>query len=276
MTTDERASNEHLDDLLAEQSQLDDLLDELDAEQLATPTPSPGWTVADQLAHLTYFDRAAATAIEQPEDFTPMVAALFEAAVSAEDGMDRFTLDEFRDLPADRLLAEWRAGRDRLAVAAAGLEPSARVPWYGPSMSARSFLTARLMEVWAHGQDVCDALGIVRQPTDRLRHIARLGYITRDWSYINRGLEPRSEPVGLRLRAPSGAVWAFGDTDASSTIEGPAEDFCLVVSQRRHPGDTQLVLVGEAATDWMARAQVFAGPATDGPKQRRSAPEGNS
>ena len=32
-------------------------------------------------------------------------------------------------------------------------------PWYGPSMSARSFVTARLMETWAHGMDVADALG---------------------------------------------------------------------------------------------------------------------
>lgn len=41
-------------------------------------------------------------------------------------------------------------------------------------MSAVSSVTARLMETWAHGQDIADVLGVDRQPTARLRHIAHL------------------------------------------------------------------------------------------------------
>jgi len=36
-----------------------------------------------------------------------------------------------------------------------------RVKWIGVDMSARSCLTARLMETWAHGQEIYDILGVV-------------------------------------------------------------------------------------------------------------------
>jgi uncharacterized protein (TIGR03084 family) len=229
-----------------------------------TPTPSPGWSVADQLAHLAYFDRNAALAIEQPEEFVGTITALLEAASASSDGMDRFTLDAYRNLPAAELLAQWRQGREELRRAAATLTDEDRVQWYGPSMSARSFLTARLMEVWAHGDDICAALHIERPPTDRIRHVAQLGVITRAWSYLNRGLEPPETEVSVTLTAPSGEVWAWGAAAADSTISGPAVDFCLVVTQRRNLADTRLAVVGDAAQEWMQLAQAFAGPPTDG------------
>jgi hypothetical protein len=37
-------------------------------------------------------------------------------------------------------------------------------------------------------------------------------------------------------------------------------DFCLVVTQRRHPDDTDLAIEGPLAEEWMAIAQAFAGP----------------
>jgi uncharacterized protein (TIGR03084 family) len=133
-------------------------------------------------------------------------------------------------------------------------------------MSAKSFLTARLMETWAHGQDVVDAVGAARAPTDRLRHIAQLGVITRRWSYANRGLAVREEEVRVELAGPSGTTWTWGQDDAAASIVGAAEDFCLVVTQRRHVDDTMLVVRGDAARDWMLKAQAFAGPPTDGPR----------
>jgi uncharacterized protein (TIGR03084 family) len=140
-------------------------------------------------------------------------------------------------------------------------------------MSKRSFLTARLMEAWAHGQDVVEAAGAERPPTDRLRHVAQLGVITRGWSYKNRGLEPPDGQVRVELAAPSGDVWTWGDADGSITgddlVSGPAEDFCLVVTQRRHVDDTRLAVRGPLAREWMECAQAFAGPATTGPAARR-------
>ena len=48
-------------------------------------------------------------------------------------------------------------------------------------------------------------------------------------------------------------------------MRGTAQDFCLVVTQRRHVQDTGLQLRGEVARQWMALAQCFAGPPADGP-----------
>jgi uncharacterized protein (TIGR03084 family) len=145
-------------------------------------------------------------------------------------------------------------------------DPRDRLPWYGPPMSALSFATARLMETWAHGQDVFDTLRIRRTPTDRLRHIALLGVKTFGWTYMNRGLPVPEEPVRVSLAAPSGDIWAWGPEDAANLVSGPAEDFCLVVVQRRHVDDTTLSVKGATARDWMEKAQCFAGPPVDGPK----------
>lgn len=250
-------------ELCAEQDAIDEIVAPLSDEQWQRPTPSPGWTVADQIGHLTYFDDSATAAIEDAEAFQASLEALL-----ASGDMEVATLH--RHLSPAELLDAWRGGRKRLAKAAAGLDPSARVPWYGPSMGAKSFVTARLMECWAHGQDIVDALGADRVATDRLRHIVRLGFITRGWSYSNRGLEAPAAEVRLELTTPSGETWRFGPDGAVSAVIGSALDFCLVVTQRRNVEDTELVTTGDAARDWMHKAQAFAGPATDGPAPRRA------
>jgi uncharacterized protein (TIGR03084 family) len=255
-----------LADLVAEQEALDAIVAELDPDRWALATPSPGWTVADQIGHLTYFDGTAAQAITDPDGFTAGVHELLAALGGDTDP----TLEEARTMQPAALLAAWRSNRATLAAAAAGLDEQARVVWYGPSMGAKSFLTARLMETWAHGQDVVDTIGAQRDPTDRLRHIAQLGFITRGWSYANRGLTVPDTPVRVELDAPSGATWEFGDPTAPESVHGPALDFCLVVTQRRHVDDTDLVLDGDAARDWMLKAQAFAGAATDGPVSGRT------
>jgi uncharacterized protein (TIGR03084 family) len=252
-------------DLIAEQDALDAVVADLTDEQWATPTPSPGWTVADQIAHLTYFDGTAALAIRDPDAFNASLGELVELLEAGADAMDEHTLGWARTLAPAELLARWRAGRAELADAATTLADDDRVPWYGPSMGAKSFLTARLMECWAHGQDVVDAVDGSRPATDRLAHIARLGFITRGWTYVNRGEEPPATPVRVVLDAPDGGQWTFGPDDAAESVTGPALDFCLVVTQRRNVDDTALVVTGDAAQDWMRKAQAFAGPATDGP-----------
>jgi uncharacterized protein (TIGR03084 family) len=264
--------SEVLDDLLAEQQALDDIVAELAPGQWALPTPSPGWTVADQIGHLTYFDRTAALAITDPEAFQDAMTALLTSGGAGAGSADDLTLGPYRAMSPDDLLDAWRAGRSTLASAAATLDNDSRVAWYGPSMGSKSFLTARLMEAWAHGQDIVDTVGAVREPTDRLRHIAQLGFITRGWTYMNRGLDVPSTPVRVELESPSGETWSFGpdpSTDpAVESIVGPALDFCLVTTQRRHVDDTALVVTGASARDWMEKAQLFAGPPSDGPPAR--------
>ncbi len=252
-------------DLLAEQRSLDDIVAGLGDDRWALPTPSPRWSVADQIAHLTYFDHAAAVAITDPEGFQALLAELIGADVADEADGDDLTLGSYRAMSPAELLDRWRANRADLAAASATLDDATRIAWYGPSMGSKSFLTARLMECWAHGQDIADALGVERTSTDRLRHVARLGFITRAWSYLNRGLEPPADPVRVELTLPSGETLTFGPDDAADSIVGPALDFCLVVTQRRHADDTALAITGESAREWMDMAQAYAGPPSDGP-----------
>ena len=257
-------------DLEAEQDALDEIVAPLTPDQWHLATPSPRWTIADQVGHLAFFDESAARAITDPDAFATDVAELTAAVAAGDEAADQLHLREFRAMPPGDLLGRWRAARARLAGAATMLSNDTRVAWYGPSMSAKSFLTARLMEVWAHGQDIADALGVERALTDRLRHIAQLGYITRGWSYQNRGLPVPNAPIRVELTAPSGDRWVFGPEDAGESVVGPAEDFCLVVVQRPHVDDTRLVTT-RLGHDWLTKAQAFAGPPTDGPP--RSAPE---
>jgi uncharacterized protein (TIGR03084 family) len=261
-------------DLVAEQDALDAVVAVLTDEQWHLLTPSPGWTIADQIGHLTFFDGTATLAIEDPEAFAAGREKLVRATIDGGASAEELTLGSYRAMSAPVLLEAWRENRRRLAQAATGLSDGMRVEWYGPSMSAKSFLTARLMETWAHGQDVVDAareagLDVHRAPTDRLRHIAQLGVITRGWSYVNRGMEVPDGEVRVELTAPSGGTWTWGADDAPDTVRGPAEDFCLVVTQRRHPHDTHLEVDGDVARDWLVHAQAFAGAPTEGPAPAR-------
>jgi len=252
-------------DLFAEQDDLDALVAPLGDEGWLLATPSPGWNVADQIGHLTYFDGSAVHAILDPDRFRAELGDLIEGATA--EGLDVFTLGAFRTLTPPQQLAAWRYNRAALANAARTLGEETRVDWYGPSMGARSFLAARLMETWAHGTDVADALGVNRPATTRLRHVAQLGFITRSWSYRVRGEEPPDGTVRLELNGPSDEVWTWGDADAADTIRGSVQDFCLVVTQRRHLDDTSLES-GALGRHWMLRAQAFAGSASSGPEPR--------
>jgi uncharacterized protein (TIGR03084 family) len=263
--------NDLRSDLLAEQADLDTLVAALPDRSWATSTASPRWSVADQIAHLAWFDEAAAVAIRDPEGFAGIRDDLLAQLEDGELSVDDHTLGRARGLGADEVLAWWRRARSAFEEAAADVPDEARIAWVGPSMGARSFLTARLMETWAHGQDVVDAVGLVRPATDRLRHVAVLGVMTRDWSYRNRGLDVPPGVVLVDLVAPSGARWrhrAGRDGEVVGSVAGPAEAFCLVVTQRRHVDETALVTEGALARDWMLRAQAFAGPPTVGPPAR--------
>jgi uncharacterized protein (TIGR03084 family) len=250
-------------DLAAEHRDLDALVAGLDDAGFDTPTPAEGWAVRDQISHLAWFDREAVRAALDPEAF---VTTLTEAL--ADETYTERAVAEGRSLSGADLVAWWRAARTGLLDALRAVYPAVRIPWYGPPMSAASFATARLMETWAHGQDVADALGVERAPTDRLRHVAFLGVRALPNSYRVRDLPVPAAPVRVELVAPSGGTWAWGDEGVADVVRGPALDFCLVVTQRRHVDDTTLAVEGSAARDWMEHAQAFAGAATEGPRPR--------
>ena len=140
-----------------------------------------------------------------------------------------------------------------------GVDPDRRLPWYGPPMRAYSSAQARLMETWAHGQDVADALGVEYPASDRIYHVAELGIKTFSWSFRNRGLEAPDRKVRVALRGLSGRTWVWND-DCDSCVTGPLRDFCLVVTQRRHPNDTRLVIEGGLAPPLDAGCPGIRGP----------------
>ncbi len=255
-------------DLVAEQEALDAVVAPLPAADWDLDTPSPRWAIRDQIGHLAFFDDTAALAISDPNGFVEHRNEFASAAMSNPKAGDELTLGRTRAMTADELLAHWRDCRNRLAEAAATCGEKDRIEWYGPSMGAKSFLTARLMEAWAHGQDICDTVSVEREATDRLRHIAQLGFITRGWTYINRKMEIPEGDVRVELTSPSGDTWVFGPDDADATVRGLAEDFCLVTSQRRNLADTGLEIDGEIAQDWLEKAQLFAGPPSNPPDPR--------
>lgn len=244
-----------IDDLAAEAADLDALVADLDEQGWRTPTPAPGWTVAHQVAHLAWTDEAALLAATDPDAFGEH---LREALQDPDGFVDRGAEQGVAADPAD-LLVRWRGSRAALDRCLRDLPDGAKVPWYGPPMSPASMATARLMETWAHGLDVADALGVRREPTTRLRHVAHLGVRTRDYAYLVRRLTTPSEPFRVELTGPDGDVWTWGPEDAAQRVTGPALDFCLLVTQRRHRDDLALQAVGPDADRWLDIAQAFAG-----------------
>ncbi|MET9606341.1 TIGR03084 family metal-binding protein [Streptomyces sp. NPDC006512] len=248
-------------DLREEGRELDSLVGELPAVDWARPTPASGWTLAHQIAHLHWTDRASLLSLTDPDGFGQLV----QEALKAPDSFVDEGAAEGAALPPAELLARWRDGRAALDAALAAAPADARFPWYGPPMKANSMAGARLMETWAHGQDVADALGVLRTPTARLRHVARIGVRARDYAYAVRGLPAPAAEFRVELLAPDGGgPWTYGPPDAGQRVTGPALDFCLLVTQRAHRDDLALTATGPDADRWLDIAQAFAGPAGPG------------
>jgi uncharacterized protein (TIGR03084 family) len=251
-----------LADLRTECADLDALVAPLDAAGWSQETVAPGWTIAHQIAHLAWTDDIATLAATDADAFG---AALKE--LLARGDVDHYVdeaAEEWRHLPD--LLSVWRSGRVRLAEALRAVPAGERLPWFGPPMSPTSMATARLMETWAHGQDVADTLGVARAASDRIRHVAHLGVRTRDFAFLVRDLEPPREEFRVELTGPSGDVWVWGPAEAEQSVTGPALDFCLLVSRRRHRTDLDLTAQGPDADRWLDIAQAFAGPPGEGRK----------
>jgi uncharacterized protein (TIGR03084 family) len=249
-------------DVAAETAVTRALVAGLDEAGWRTPTPAVGWDIADQISHLAYFDEVAVRAAVHPDEFRAELPA-------ALDGVHPDTIAaRYRDRSGAQLLAWFEDARSILLGTFATIDPRKWLPWFGPDMSAASSLTARLMETWAHTQDIADALGVTREPTARLRHIAHLGVVTRGFSFVVRGQPLPETRVRVELTAPDGALWTWGQSDAPERVTGPALDFCLLVTQRRHREDLALAAEGPSAQEWMTIAQAFAGP--PGPGRPRS------
>ncbi len=249
-----------LDDLSDETAVVESILNNLRPAQWSVATPAEGWSIGDQVAHLAYFDEAAILAAADEEGFRRQADDL----QSHGPDFSAWVADQYRSMNP-REQHEWfRRARTRLVAAFEPLDGKARIPWYGPPMSASSCVSARLMETWAHGQDIADALAIEYPQSPRLRHIAHLGVRTIGFSFLVHGVAAPDASVRVELEAPDGSRWTWGEPDSSERVTGQAVDFCFVVTQRRNVRDTCLDVRGRVAAQWVSMAQAFAGPPTLG------------
>lgn len=254
-------------DLAAEHAGLANLVADIEEGAWRTTTPADGWDVADSVSHLHFFDIRAALAIRDAEAFARDTQEMMASFATGGDP----SVAHGRAVSGRQLFADWKAQSAALIDAGRNADKSVRVPWYGPSMSLASFLTARLMETWAHGVDVADALARPIIASERLRHVCHIGFLARANSYRARGLAVPDADIALRLGAPDGSTWSWGNDDAPESITGSALDFALLVTQRRHVDDTALVATGKHAREWTTIAQAFAGPAGPGRAPRSGA-----
>jgi uncharacterized protein (TIGR03084 family) len=257
-------------DLTIEGDVLDELVSRLDDDGWRTATPAEGWDVAHQVAHLAWTDEVALKAATDKDAWDDVVLR----AIEDPEGFVDAEADRLASLDPADLLERWRSGRAALADALIALPEETKLPWFGPPMSAKSMATARFMETWAHGLDVAEGLGAAPSVTDRLRHLAHLGVRTRNFSFATHRLEAPTEELRVELTAPSGATWTWGPEDAAQSVRGSAYHFCLLVTQRRHRDDLDLVATGADADRWLDVAQAFAGPpgAGRGPAGKAGAP----
>lgn len=144
-------------------------------------------------------------------------------------------------------LSDHHRATDLLAAAPDGAE----LPWTDGPLRPSVLAAAALSELFAHGQDITDILGIEPVRNDSCGHVAYYGVRTRDTVYRKHGMTPPAAPFRFELTAPSGTLWKFGPAEAEERIAGPGEDFCLLVTGRRPLSALTLVASGKQASRWL-------------------------
>ncbi len=253
--------SQQVNDLRTEGEELAKLLGTLDAPDWDRATAFKDWTVYDVVAHLHFSDHMGVTTMRSGDAFNDLMADVGASGLPMVD----YTRRWLGDVSAAQLLARWREAFADMCDRLASADPEERLTWAGPGMKPRMFTTARQMETWAHGWEIYDLLGITRQHTDRIKNIATIGVRTFSWTFVNRKLDVPADVPYVRLTAPSGAIWEFNDSQTTNRVIGDSVEFCQVVTQVRNIADTELEVIGESATGWMAIAQCFAGDPAEPP-----------
>lgn len=257
-------------DFLEETEILFKLLQSLEEVEFEKSTLFKDWTINDILVHLHFWNMNAHASLNEPTKFDEMMERFFSAIQS---GKLRSYENKVIKERGHNLLELWYDLSQNLGDDFANVDPKLRVKWAGPDMSARTCISARQMEVWAHGQAVFDLLGKDRPESDRIKNVVILGINAFGWSHSVHGLKVPDEMPFLKLKAPSGERWEFGDASNANQISGDATQFSQVVTQTRNIADTALCVIGNTSEIWMKNAQCFAGPPEKPPVagQRRKA-----
>jgi uncharacterized protein (TIGR03084 family) len=242
-----------LHDLAGEQASLLGAIASIDDDAWFTPTPAKGWDVRDVVSHLADTDEIAidtCTGGARPlNDFALGLASPEDATL--------WGVLRGRRMPGAEVRSWYeRTSRAEIDVLAT-LDQAMRVPW-GLGMRPPSFVTARMMECWAHSLDVRDALALPAADTDRLRHVAWIATRALPYAYTVAGREPPEGALRVELTLPSGAMWAHGPSDAPNRITGSASEYCRVFVQRMpRAAATGLRAEGDAADAALDVARAY-------------------
>ena len=120
-------------DLNDEYEALDAIVAPLSEEQWNLMTPSVGWNIKYQIAHVAWADMLARMATTDEEAFKK----LLDRMVSDRGAIDEFQR-ELREAEPSYVMDYWRRERKDLVDALEARNPKDRIPWFGPTMSARS------------------------------------------------------------------------------------------------------------------------------------------
>ena len=244
------------DDLDAETAALSAVVSDLTEEQWRAPTVAEGWDSHETVLHLASTDWICHLALTDSTSFVATRGRVWKGDVSVHElvGPEVQTM-------SGRDLWEWfLKGRAAMIDALQEVDPKDRVTWLGPDIGARSLATSRLLETWTHSHDLADSFGRHYPQTDRLRHIAHIGVVTREFSYVNRGLSPPTEPIRVELTSPSGERWVWGAEDATNSVTSTAYEFCKVITRRIPLSESAVETEGAPATEWMEIAQPWIEP----------------
>jgi|KBSSwiStaDraftv2_1062776.scaffolds.fasta_scaffold184427_1 uncharacterized protein (TIGR03084 family) len=257
---------EILRDLRTELTELDAFVSGLREAEFYGVTPFYEWRVYDEILHLHFVDWLGMLSMTDGERFKVEGERMHAASSKPDYHMAPYTQTLFGVPDRAGVMKLWRDGYTGMLDHFEQADPKARMTWFGPPMGYRSFATARLMEAWAHGQDIYDAFAVRRRNDGRIRHVADIGVRTFGFSFMIHGEPvPEGPPPYVALTAPDGEIWTWNDPDSPQRLTGPAEDFCMIVTQRRNVADTALQATGEGVTRWMQIAQCFAGGPALGP-----------
>lgn len=242
----------------AQQVELTRLVIDLGEADWVRPSRCDGWSVADVVLHLAQTNELAiGSATGYFAEVLDRLTAGAGPARSIDDGADLMVRRE-RGPAGDIVCERWQRSADGLRAALGACDPHVRVTWVAGELSALTLATTRLAETWIHTGDVAAALGTIVVPSDRLRPIARLAWRTLPYTFAREGKE-LGGPVAFLLEGPGGEAWHFiPESEATTTITGPASDLCLVAARRAQPEDTALVGRGPDAESVLTLVRTYA------------------
>lgn len=243
-------------DIAAETKALTAVVEGLTEDQWRSPTVVEGWDSHETILHLAATDWLCHLTLVDPQSFVDVRTQLSKGETSVHKTVGH----EVRAFQGRELWEWFLKGRNTMTDALRDTDPKKRITWLGPDIGARSLATSRLLETWTHSHDLADSFEVEYPRTDRLRHIAHIGVVTREFSYINRGLTPPDQPIRVELLSPNGELWTWGPEDAADKVMASAYEFCKVITRRVPIADSSVKTQGAPAKKWMEIAQPWIEP----------------